>query len=163
MSINVTLFAQMLVFGLLVWFTMSFVWPLIRGVMEEREKTISDGLAAAEKGQDDLKQAGEEAGKIVEEARNQARDILSKASSRANGIVDEARSEGEAEKRKRLDSAESELEVEINRARDELRQQVATIAIAGAEKILSREIDESAHRDLLDRLALLLRAGRSRS
>ncbi len=156
MSINVTLFAQMLVFGLLVWFTMSFVWPLIRGAMEEREKTISDGLAAAEKGQDDLKQAGEEAGKIVEEARNQARDILSKASSRDNGIVDEARSEGEAEKRKRLDSAESELEVEINRARDELRQQVATIAIAGAEKILSREIDESAHRDLLDRLAAKL-------
>ena len=153
MSINVTLFAQMLVFGLLVWFTMSFVWPLIRGAMEEREQTIADGLAAAEKGQDDLKQAGTEAGKIIGDARDQARDILSKASSRANGIVEEARSEGETEKRKRLDSARSELEVEINRARNELRQQVATIAIAGAEKILSREIDETDHRDLLDRLA----------
>ena len=153
MSINVTLFAQMLVFGLLVWFTMTFVWPLIRGAMEEREKTIADGLAAAEKGQGDLKQAGVEAGKIIEEARDQARDVLSKANARANDIVEEARSEGEVEKRKRLDSAQSELEVEINRARDELRQQVATIAIAGAEKILSREIDEAAHRDLLDRLA----------
>ena len=153
MSINVTLFAQMLVFGLLVWFTMSFVWPLIRGAMDEREKTIADGLAAAEKGQGDLKQAGVEAGKIIEEARDQARDVLSKANARANDIVEEARSEGEVEKRKRLDSAQSELEVEINRARDELRQQVATIAIAGAEKILSREIDEAAHKDLLDRLA----------
>ena len=153
MSINVTLFAQMLVFGLLVWFTMSFVWPLIRGAMEEREQTIADGLAAAEKGQGDLKQAGVEAGKIIEEARDQARDVLSKANARANDIVEEARSEGEVEKHKRLDSAQSELEVEINRARDELRQQVATIAIAGAEKILSREIDEAAHRDLLDRLA----------
>ena len=152
MSINVTLFAQMLVFGLLVWFTMSFVWPLIRGAMDEREKTIADGLAAAEKGQSDLKQAGVEVGKIIEEARDQARDVLSKANARANDIVEEARSEGEVEKRKRLDSAQSELEVEINRARDELRQQVATIAIAGAEKILSREIDEAAHKDLLDRL-----------
>ena len=146
----------MLVFGLLVWFTMSFVWPLIREAMEERALTIADGLAAAEKGQDDLQQAGAEAAKIIDEARDQARDILSKASSRGNGIVEEARSEGEVEKRKRLDSAKSELEVEINRARDELRQQVATIVVAGAEKIISREIDETDHRDLLDRLAASL-------
>lgn len=153
MSINVTLFAQMLVFGLLVWFTMTFVWPLIREAMDEREQKITDGLAAAEKGQSDLRQAGVETEKIIGDARDQARDILSKANSRANDIVEEARSEGEVEKRKRLDSAESEIEVEVNRARDELRQQVAAIAISGAEKVLSREIDEAAHRDLLDRLA----------
>ncbi len=153
MSINVTLFAQMLVFGLLVWFTMTFVWPLIREAMEEREQKITDGLAAAEKGQSDLQQAGVETEKIIGDARDQARDILSKANSRANDIVEEARSEGEVEKRKRLESAESEIEVEVNRARDELRQQVAVIAIAGAEKVLSREIDEAVHRDLLDRLA----------
>ena len=153
MSINVTLFVQMLVFGLLTWFTMTFVWPLIREAMEEREQKITEGLAAAEKGQSDLRQAEVEAEKIIGEARDQARDILSKANSRANDIVEEARSEGEVEKRKRLDSAQSEIEVEINRARDELRQQVATIAIAGAEKVLSREIDAAAHRDLLDRLA----------
>ena len=153
MSINVTLFAQMLVFGLLVWFTMTFVWPLIREAMEEREQKITDGLAAAEKGQSDLQQAGVETEKIIGDARDQARDILSKANSRANDIVEEARSEGEVEKRKRLESAESEIEVEVNRARDELRQQVAVIAIAGAEKVLSREIDAAAHRDLLDRLA----------
>jgi len=153
LSINVTLFAQMLVFGLLVWFTMTFVWPLIREAMDEREQKITDGLAAAEKGQSDLRQAGVETEKIIGDARDQARDILSKANSRANDIVEEARSEGEVEKRKRLDSAESEIEVEVNRARDELRQQVAAIAISGAEKVLSREIDEAAHRDLLDRLA----------
>ena len=153
MSINVTLFVQMLVFGLLVWFTMTFVWPLIREAMEEREQKITEGLAAAEKGQSDLRQAEVEAGKIIGDARDQARDILSKANSRANDIVEEARSEGEVEKRKRLDSAQSEIEVEVNRARDELRQQVAAIAIAGAEKVLSREIDAAAHRDLLDRLA----------
>ena len=153
MSINVTLFAQMLVFGLLGCFTMTFVGPLIREAMEEREQKITDGLAAAEKGQSDLQQAGVETEKIIGHARDQARDILSKANSRANDIVEEARSEGEVEKRKRLESAESEIEVEVNRARDELRQQVAVIAIAGAEKVLSREIDEAAHRDLLDRLA----------
>lgn len=153
MSINVTLFVQMLVFALLVWFTMTFVWPLIREAMEERERKITDGLAAAEKGQSDLKQAAVEAEKIIGEARDQARDILSRANSRASDIVDEARSEGEAEKRKRLESAQAEIEVEIHRARDELRQQVGAIAIAGAEKVLSREIDARAHRDLLDRLA----------
>ena len=99
MSINVTLFAQMLVFGLLGWFTMTFVWPLIREAMEEREQKITDGLAAAEKGQSDLQQAGVETEKIIGHARDQARDILSKANSRANDIVEEARSEGEVEKR----------------------------------------------------------------
>ena len=153
MSINVTLFVQMLVFALLVWFTMTFVWPLIREAMEERERKITDGLAAAEKGQSDLKQAAVEAEQIIGEAREQARDILSRANSRASDIVEEARSEGDAEKRKRLESAQAEIEVEIHRARDELRQQVGAIAIAGAEKVLSREIDAAAHRDLLDRLA----------
>ena len=86
-------------------------------------------------------------------AREQARDILNKASSRATGIVDEARTQGEDEKRKRLESAQAELDVEVNRARDELRNQVAVIAVAGAEKVLAREIDAEAHRELLDRLA----------
>ena len=91
MSINVTLFVQMLVFGLLVWFTMTFVWPLMRQAMEEREQKITDGLAAAEKGQSDLKRAAAEAEKLIAEAREQAREIVTKASSRATDIVDEAR------------------------------------------------------------------------
>lgn len=153
MSINVTLFVQMLVFGVVVWITMTWIWPLIREAMDERQLKIADGLAAAEKGRTDLEQAEVEAEKIIVVAREQARGILSNANSRAGDIVDEARSDGEAEKRRRLESAQAELEIEINRARDELRQQVAAIAVAGAEKVLSREIDEDAHHDLLDRLA----------
>ena len=153
MSINVTLFVQMLVFGLLVWFTMTFVWPLMRQAMDERETKIADGLAAAERGQSDLKNAKVEADKIIAQAREQARDIINKAGSRATDIVDEARTDGESEKRKQLASAQMEIEVETNHARDELRKQVASIAVAGAEKVLSREIDANVHRDLLDRLA----------
>lgn len=153
MSINVTLFVQMLVFALLVWFTMTYIWPVIRQAMDEREQQIADGLAAADKGRSDLESAEAEAQTIIAAARDQARDILNKASSRAAGIVDEARSQGEDEKRKRLESAQQEIDVEVNRARDELRHQVATIAVAGAEKVLAREIDAEAHRELLDRLA----------
>lgn len=153
MSINVTLFVQMLVFALLVWFTMKFIWPVILEAMEEREQRIADGLAAAEKGRSDLEAAATEAESIVSAARDQARDILGKANSRAVGIVEEARTQGEEEKRKRLESAQAEIDVEVNRARDELRGQVAAIAVAGAEKVLAREIDTEAHRELLDRLA----------
>ena len=153
MSINVTLFVQMLVFALLVWFTMKFIWPVILEAMEEREQRIADGLAAAEKGRSELEAAATEAESIVSAARDQARDILGKANSRATGIVEEARSQGEEEKRKRLESAQAEIDVEVNRARDELRGQVAAIAVAGAEKVLAREIDTEAHRELLDRLA----------
>ncbi len=153
MSINVTLFVQMLVFALLVWFTMKFIWPVILQAMEEREQRIADGLAAADKGRSQLEAAEEEAQTIVAAAREQARDILNKASSRATDIVDEARSQGEDERRKRLETAQAEIEVEVNRARDELRHQVAGIAVAGAEKVLAREIDADAHRELLDRLA----------
>ncbi len=153
MSINVTLFVQMLVFALLVWFTMTYIWPLIIQAMEEREQRIADGLAAAEQGRSDLESAEAKAQTIIAAARDQARDILNKASARATGIVDEARSQGEDEKRKRLESAQAELDVEVNRARDELRNQVAVIAVAGAAKVLAREIDPEAHRELLDRLA----------
>ena len=153
MDINATIIGQTIAMIFFVWFCMKYIWPFIMDAIEARQTEIADGLAAAEKGQSDLKEAEVEAEKIIGEARDQARDILSKASSRANDIVEEARSEGEVEKRKRLDSAQSEIEVEINRARDELRRQVAAIAVAGAEKVLSREIDENAHRDLLDRLA----------
>jgi F-type H+-transporting ATPase subunit b len=153
MTINVTLFVQMLVFALLVWFTMTFVWPVIRRAMDEREQRIADGLAAAERGRADLTQAKEHADKIVAEAREQARDIVAQASTRAGDIVEEARSDGEAERRRQLENAKSEIEVEINRAKEELRAQVAGIAVAGAEKVLGREIDAEAHRDLLERLA----------
>ena len=153
MSINVTLVVQMFVFALLVWFTMSYLWPMIRQAMEEREKRIADGLAAAEQGQGSLLKAGIRADEIVEEARVKARDIVEQAGSQANDIVSGAREESEQERQRRLESAQAEIKVEINRARDELRGQVAMIAVAGAQKVLEREIDSETHRDLLDRLA----------
>ena len=153
MSINVTLFVQMIVFALLIWFTMTFVWPLIRGAMDEREQRIADGLSAAEKSQNDLLAAEATAQTIISEARDQAREIVDKASTRASDIVDEARVDGEAEKRRQLEATQAEIEVGINRARDELRGQVAAIAVAGAEKVLGREIDSRTHKDLLDGLA----------
>ena len=132
---------------------MTFIWPVIRQAMDEREQRIADGLAAAEKGRSDLESAEAEAQTIIAAAREQARGILNKASARATGIVDEGRALGDEEKRKRLESAQAEIDVEVNRARDELRNQVAVIAVAGAEKVLAREIDTEAHRELLDRLA----------
>lgn len=156
MSINVTLFVQMLVFGLLVWFTMTFVWPVIRSAMDEREQRIADGLAAAERGQGDLRNAKVEADKIVAAARDQAREIVDQAGTRATDLVDQARSDGESERKRQLEAAQAEIQVEINRARDELRGQVAAIAVAGAQKILAREIDSNAHKALLDELAAKL-------
>jgi len=153
MSINATLLAQMIVFILLVWFTMKFVWPIIRAAMDEREQRIADGLAAAERGQSNLEQAKVEAEKVIEAARNQAKDIMDAAQSRANDIVEEAKGEGERERNRQVAVGRSELEQEMGRARDELRGQVAAIAMAGAERILAKEIDGSAHRDLLEKLA----------
>ena len=153
MSINATLLAQMIVFILLVWFTMKFVWPIIRAAMDEREQRIADGLAAAERGQSNLEQAKVEAQKIIDEARDQAREIMDAAQNRANDIVEEAKSEGEKERDRQVAAGRSEIEQELGRATDELRGQVAAIAMAGAERILAREIDGSTHQALLEQLA----------
>ena len=153
MSINVTLFVQMIVFAIVIWITMKYIWPILLDAMDEREQRIADGLTAAEKGQSDLLAAEAEAQKIIAAARDQAKVIVDQAGTRANDIVDEARSDGEAEKRRQLEATQAEIGVEINRARDELRGQVAAIALIGAEKILSREIDSNTHKDLLDGLA----------
>ena len=153
MSINVTLFVQMIVFAIVIWITMTFIWPLMRGAMDEREQRIADGLTAAERGQSDLLEAGAKAQTIISEARDQAKEIVAQASGRATAIVDDARAGGEAEKRRQLEAAQAEIEVQINRARDQLRSEVVAIAVAGAAKVLAREIDSSTHRDLLDHLA----------
>ena len=153
MDFNLTLIGQTIAMIFFVWFTMKFIWPPIMNAIEARQIAIADGIAAAQRGQTDLENAKAEAAKIIEGARSQAREIIEQASSRANGIVEAAKAEAEAEKQRRLEAAHAEIEVEINRAREELRGQVAAIAVAGAERILKREIDATAHRDLLDRLA----------
>jgi len=143
----------MIAFGAFALFCMKFVWPLLLDQIEERQNTIADGLAAADKGARSLELAEVEKQKMLDEARGQARDILDQANTRAGGIVDEARTEAGSEKDRILASAQAEVEQETNRAREELRGQVGSLAIAGAEKIISREIDAAAHKDLLDKLA----------
>lgn len=153
MNINLTLFAQGITFFAFIWFTVKFVWPPVVAAIEERRTKIADGLAAANRGEKSLEEAQVKIAAIVEEARGQARSILDQAQSRANGIVDEARVGATEERDRILQTAQSEVEQQINRARDELRAQVASITVAGAEKILAREIDPRAHQDLLDKLA----------
>jgi F-type H+-transporting ATPase subunit b len=153
-DINIgTLLGQTIAMIVFVWFCMKYIWPHIMAAIEERQKEIADGLAAAERGHSDLAAARSEADKIITAAREQARGIVDQANTRANGIVDAAKSAGEAEKQRQLEGARAEIDVEVNRARDELRGQVAAIAVAGAERILAREIDAAAHRELLDQLA----------
>jgi F-type H+-transporting ATPase subunit b len=123
------------------------------GAIEARQTEIADGLAAAERGQNSLNVAKVEVDKILAAARDQARGIIDQANSRAASIVEQAKTDGETERKRQLESARTEIDVEINRAREELRGQVASIAVAGAEKVLAREIDANAHRDLLSRLA----------
>jgi F-type H+-transporting ATPase subunit b len=152
MNINLTLFAQGVTFFLFIWFTVKFVWPPILAAIAERRTTIADGLAAADKGARSLEEAQVKITGMVEEARGHARQILDQAQTRANGIVEEARAGATQERDRILQSAQADIDQQINRARDELRGQVAAIAVAGAEKILAREIDARAHQDLLDKL-----------
>ncbi len=153
MDINMTLIGQTIAMFVFVWFCMKFVWPVIIEMIEERQQQIADGLAAAEKGTRALDEAKGQVDELVGEARQQARQIIDQANQRANAIVEEARTGANQERERILNTAQSEVEQEVNRARDELRNQVAVIAVAGAEKILSREIDSNAHRDLLNQLA----------
>ena len=153
MDINATIIGQSIAMIVFVWFCMKFVWPLIIDMIEERQTTIADGLAAADKGNRALEEAETEKAVILDEARGQARGIIDQANNRGSGIVEEARTEAGAEKDRILESAQAEVEQEVNRAREELRGQVGAIAVAGAAKILQREIDGATHKDLLDKFA----------
>lgn len=153
MDINLTLIGQAIAMAVFVWFCMKYVWPFLLTMIEERQQKITDGLAAAERGEKSLVEAQTRIDALVEEARVQARSIVDQAQTRASGIVEEARSAADQERERIIETGRAEVEQQINHARDELRGQVAAIAVAGAEKILAREIDSSAHEDLLARLA----------
>lgn len=153
MSLNLTLWGQMIAMVVFVWVCMRYIWPPIVNAIEERQTRIADGLAAAERGQRSLDDARYEAETIVADARAQATAILDQAHARANEIVAEGKAEGTRERARQLELARAEVEQEINRAREELRGEVSAIAVASAEKILRREIDASAHEDILARLA----------
>jgi F-type H+-transporting ATPase subunit b len=152
-DINLTLIGQTIAMIVFVWFCMKFIWPPILGAIEERQKQIAEGLAAADEGEKKLDQARAEAGEIVADARKQATSILDQAHARANEIVAEGKTDGVKERDRQLTAAKAEIEQEANKAREELRGQVSAIAIASAEKILNREIDGKAHEDILGKLA----------
>jgi F-type H+-transporting ATPase subunit b len=155
-NINLTLILQMVVFLIVIWIVMKFIWPIILGAMNEREKKIAAGLAAAEQGQKDLSEAKSRADDVIKEARARALAIESQARTQANQIIEEARKAAALEGEKALASAKSQIELESNRARDALRGQVVSLAVAGARRVLEKEIDPKAHGELLDQLAAKL-------
>ncbi len=153
MSINATLIGQAIAFIIFVWFCMKFVWPPLLAAIEERQKKIADGLANAERASKDLDLAQQKATDQIKEGKQQAAEIIEQANKRGVQIVEEAKAEAEAVRAKIIAQGHAEIEAERNRARDQLRAQVATLAVAGAEKILQRSIDADAHSDIVEKLA----------
>ncbi|MGH8215879.1 MAG: F0F1 ATP synthase subunit B [Rhodanobacteraceae bacterium] len=152
MSLNATLIAQIIVFLILVWFTMKYIWPPIVRAMDERAKRIAEGLEAADRARRELADADTHAAGEIRKARAEAATIIERANQQAGQIVDKARGDALLEASKQKASAQADIENMAHRARAELRDQVATLAVAGAEKILGREIDAATHKALLDQL-----------
>jgi F-type H+-transporting ATPase subunit b len=152
-NINLTLIVQTVMFIVLIWFTMRVVWPMILGPMEKRSQKIAAGLAAAEKGKEDLASANERAEVIMREARERAAQIVDQAQHRANDMVEEAKSAATAEGARLLAAAQEQIDLAAAHARESLRRDVAQIAVGAAAKILEREIDARTHSDLIDKLA----------
>ena len=150
MNITLTLFAQALVFAAFIWFTMKFIWPWLLRKIEERQKTIADGLAAGEQGRRSLELSTRQADEAIREARARAAEILAQAEKRSAQLIEEARQAAKDEGSRELAQAKAEIEQQVTRAREELRDRVASLAVAGAEKILRREVDTRAHSDLLE-------------
>ena len=152
MNFNFTLIAQALVFLAFIAFTIKFVWPPLLRAIETRQKTIADGLAAGEQGRKSLEVSSRQAEQAIQDARGRAADILSQAEKRAAQLVDEARNAAKEEGNREKTAAKAEIEQERTRAREQLRDQVASLAVAGAEKILRREVDAKAHAQLLEEI-----------
>jgi len=156
MNINMTFFGQMISFALLIWFTMKFIWPPMNRAIEERQKKIAEGLAAAERSQHDLAQAQQSVDAAMREARAKANEVIDQAHQRANQIIEQAKTDAMVEATRQKAMADAEIVAAQNRAREDLRKQVSTLAVSGAEKLLRREIDANAHKALLDELAAQL-------
>jgi F-type H+-transporting ATPase subunit b len=152
-NINATLFAQMIVFAILIWVTMKWIWPPLMAAIEERQQKIAEGLAAADRSKKDLAQAEEKVAEVIREARVQAAEIVSQAEMRRSQIIDHAKDEAIEEGNRQKAAAAAEIVSASARAREDLRKQVSALAVAGAEKLIKREIDANAHKALLDELA----------
>ncbi|RLV60843.1 F0F1 ATP synthase subunit B [Parashewanella curva] len=152
MNIGITLLWQTLAFAIFVWFCMKYVWPPLLAAIEERQKKIADGLADADRAAKDLELAQAKATDQLKEAKASANEIIESANKRKAQIVDEAKAEADAERAKIIAQGHAEIEAERNRVKEELRKQVASLAIQGAEKILERSIDPDAHSDIVEKL-----------
>lgn len=149
MNINFTLFSQAAAFAIFIWFTVKFVWPPLMRAIEDRQKTIADGLAAGERGKHELELASHRSADALKEAKQRAADIIAQAEKRASQIIEEAKGTAKDESGRILIGAKAEIEQEVFRAKEALRQHVADLAVAGAAKILRREVDAKTHADLL--------------
>jgi F-type H+-transporting ATPase subunit b len=156
MNINSTLLGQMLSFAFLIWFTVKFIWPPLIQAIEERQQKIADGLAAADRSQKDLAQAQDKVNEALKDARAKANEIIDQAHQRASQLIDVAKNDAIAEANRQKALAEAEIAAAANRAKEDLRKQVSALAVSGAEKLLRREIDASAHKALIDELAAQL-------
>jgi F-type H+-transporting ATPase subunit b len=152
-NINLTLIIQMIVFALVVWFTMSKIWPHLMSTIEERQRKIAQGLAAADRGEQELQKAREGAEAILREARERAGQIIDQAQHRANDILEQARAGAQQEGQRLVASAQQQIGLEASRARESLRREIGEIAIAAASKLLEREIDPRTHQELISKLA----------
>ena len=150
MNLNLSLVAQAITFAAFIWFTVKFVWPPMLRAIEARQKTIADGLAAAEQGRRSLETSTRDAENAISQARSRATEILAQAEKRAAQMVEEAKNAAKEEGNREKAAAKAEIEQEVTRAREQLRDRVASLAVAGAEKILRREVDAKAHGDLLE-------------
>lgn len=153
MNFNATLIGQSITFLVFVWFCMKFIWPPLMHALDERKKKIADGLASAERGRHEQELAEERAKQILHKAKEQAGEIINRADRRAAEIVDEAKDDARLEGNRLKAAAQAEIEQEVNRVKEELRGQVVSIALAGAGKVLEREVDAATHEELLTRLA----------
>ncbi len=153
MNINFTLIAQAIAFAVLIWFTVKFVWPPLLKAIETRQKEIADGLAAAHEGRNALEVAAKKSEVTLTEAKQKASEIIAQAEKRGSQIVEEAKGNAKTEGERIVANAKSEIDQEVNRAKEGLRAQVSALAIAGAEKILRKEIDAKAHSEMLSHIA----------
>ena len=153
MNINLTLFAQLVSFAVFVWFNVKYVWPPLVKAMDERKAKIAEGLAAAERGQHEQELAEKRAKDYLHDAKQQAAEIKSNAEKQAAMIIEEAHDKAREEGNRQLAAAQAEIEQETNKAREVLRSKVAELAVLGAEKILRKEINADAHKDIVESVA----------
>jgi F-type H+-transporting ATPase subunit b len=153
MNINATIIGQAISFAIFVFFCLKFVWPPLMAAMNERKEKIAAGLQDADTAAGDLALAKEKAAEMLREAKQQAAELVEQANKRATQLIDEAKDQARSEGERLKVSAQGDIEQEVNRAKESLRAQVAVLAVAGAEKILNTSVDQSAHSEMLEKLA----------